>query len=121
MADLRFALRHLTKAPGYTLTAVVTLAVAIAANSAIFSAVYGVLLRPLPISDASRLVVVWDSDPVRGLPVIELSYRQVEKWAATGRVFERAAAVGASTWPVLLEHRGESTRLALGRSVRVFL
>ena len=113
MADLRFALRHLTKAPGYTLTAVVTLAVAIAANSAIFSAVYGVLLRPLPISDASRLVVIWDSDPVRGLPVIELSYRQVEKWAATGRVFERAAAVGASTWPVLLEHRGESTRLAL--------
>ena len=113
MADLRFALRYLLKSPGYTLAAVLTLAVAIGANSAIFSAVYGVLLRPLPIADAARLVVVWDSDPARSLPVIELSYRQVEKWAAAERVFERAAAVGASTWPVLLEQRGEATRLAL--------
>jgi predicted permease len=113
MGDLRFALRYLLKSPGYTLAAVLTLAVAIGANSAIFSAVYGVLLRPLPIADATRLVVVWDSDPARSLPVIELSYRQFEKWAATRHVFERAAAVGASTWPALLQHGGESTRLAL--------
>ena len=76
MSELRYALRYLRKSPGYTAAAVVTLAVAIAANSAIFSAVYGVLLRPLPIADASRLVMVWDSDPSRNLPVIELSYRQ---------------------------------------------
>jgi predicted permease len=110
---LRYALRYLRKSPGYTLAAVITLAVTIGANSAIFSAVYGVLLRPLPIADASRLVVVWDSDPSRNLPVIELSYRQYERWAAVDRVFERAAAFGASTWPAVLQQRGEPTRVAL--------
>ena len=113
MADLRFAIRYLRKSPGYTLAAILTLAVAIGANSAIFSAVYGVLLRPLPIADAGRLVMIWDSDPARNLPVIELSYRQFERWAAADRVFASAAAVGASTWPALLEDRGETTRLAL--------
>ena len=113
MPDLRYAFRYLWKSPGYTLAAVVTLAVAIGANSAIFSAVYGVLLRPLPIQDPSRLAMVWDSDPTRNIPVIELSYRQFERWAAADRVFERAAAVGASTWPIVLEQRGETTKLAL--------
>ena len=113
MRDVRLALRYLLKSPGYTLTAVVTLAVAIGANSAMFSAVYGVLLRPLPIADASRLIVVWDSDPSRSVPVIELSFRQFERWAAAPRVFEKAASFGASTWPILLEQNGETTRLAL--------
>src|SRR5688572_7789799 len=112
MANLRYACRYLWKSPGYTLAAVLTLAVAIGANSAIFSAVHAVLLRPLPITEASRLVVVWDSDAARNLPVIELSYRQYERWAAAGRIFERAAAVGASTWPTVLERNGESTRLS---------
>jgi putative ABC transport system permease protein len=113
MRDVRLALRYLLKSPGYTLTAVLTLAVAIGANSAIFSAVYGVLLKPLPIAGASRLVVIWDSDPSRSVPVIEVSYRQFERWAAAPRVFEKAAAFGASTWPTLLEQQGETTRLAL--------
>jgi predicted permease len=113
MRDVRLALRHLLKSPGYTLTAVLTLAVAIGANTAIFSAVYGVLLRPLPIVDPDRLIVVWDSDPSRSIPVGELSYRQFERWAAAPRVFEKAAAFGASTWPILLEQNGETTRLAL--------
>ena len=111
--QLRYAFRSLWKSPAFTLAAIATLAVAIGANSAIFSAVYAVLLRPLPIADASRLVVVWDSDPSHGLPVVELSYRQYERWAAVGRVFERAAAFGASTWPTVLERNGESTRLSL--------
>src|SRR5687767_1831142 len=113
MADLRYAFRYLWKSPGYTVAAVATLAVAIGANSAIFSAVHGVLLRPLPIAEPSRLVVVWDSDPSTGVPVMELSFRQFERWAAAGRVFERAAAVGATTWPAVLDRDGEATRLAL--------
>jgi len=113
MADLRYAIRYLARSPGYTLAAVATLAVAIGANGAIFSAVYGVLLKPLPIADASRLVVVWDSDPSRSVPVTEVSYRQYQRWAAAPRVFERAAAFGASTWPTVLEQRGEAARLAL--------
>jgi len=113
MRDVRLALRYLIKSPGYTAAAIVTLAIAIGANSAIFSAVYGVLIRPLPIREPSQLTMVWDADPGRSLPVIELSYRQFERWAAAPGVFENAAAIGASTWPILLEDRGESTRLSL--------
>ena len=113
MTELRYAIRSLRQSPGFTAAAVLTLAVAIGANSAIFSAVYFVLLRPLPIASPDRLIVLWDSHPARGIPVIELSYRQFERWAGASHVLESAAAVGATTWPVLLERRGETTRLAL--------
>jgi ABC-type lipoprotein release transport system permease subunit len=64
---MRLALRHLRKPPGYALAAIVTLALAIGASTAIFSAVYAVLLKPMPIHDPGQLVVGWGTPASSGL------------------------------------------------------
>src|SRR6186997_3021037 len=62
MNDLKFAFRQLLKNPGFTAVTVLTLALGIGANTAIFSAVDAVLIRPLPYADAGRLVMIWDDN-----------------------------------------------------------
>ncbi len=73
MSDLRYALRGLRRQPLFTLVAVLTLAVGIGANTAIFSLLYQVLLRPLPYANADRLVFVWNSYPLGNLPQASVS------------------------------------------------
>ncbi len=63
MNDLRFAFRQLLKSPAFTLVAILTLALGIGANSAIFSVIDAVLLRPLPFPNAPRLTMIWESAP----------------------------------------------------------
>ena len=73
MQDIRYAIRSLRKQPIFTLVAVLTLTLGIGANTAIFSLLYQVLLRPLPYAAADRLVFVWNSYPLMGLPQAAVS------------------------------------------------
>jgi predicted permease len=89
--DLRYALRTLGRSPGFTAIAVLTLALGIGANSAMFSVVEGVVLAPLPFPHPDRLVFLWESRP--GVSQIDVSYPNFEDWQRTSRSFERMSAL----------------------------
>jgi putative ABC transport system permease protein len=121
LADVRAALRNLRHEPGYTAAATLTLALTIGATTAIFSGVHKVLLDSAGIHDPQSLVMAWSRDVARQLGVVELSYRNVEDWAANSRSFASMAAVGSSTWPAILDGRGDPERRSLaGVSVSFF-
>jgi predicted permease len=84
--DVRLALRHLHRAPAFTAVAVLTLVLAIGANTAIFSAVSAVLLRPLPYPDADRLVPIWGK--LHDSPRVLLSYPDLLEYRARSRTLE---------------------------------
>jgi predicted permease len=73
MQDIRYAIRTLRKQPIFALVAVLTLTLGIGANTAIFSLLYQILLRPLPYPEAERLVFVWNSYPLMGLSQASVS------------------------------------------------
>jgi putative ABC transport system permease protein len=89
--DLRYGWRTLLKSPGFTAAALFTLALGIGANTAIFSVVYGILLRPLPFRDASQLVLLNETTPLVGN--VSVSYLNFQDWRAQSRTFSEMAAV----------------------------
>jgi putative ABC transport system permease protein len=110
LADIRLAIRHLRRAPGYAAAAVVTFALAIGANSAIFSAVNAVLLRPLPMDAPSRVAVVWQSGGI-GEDVVELTYRHLREWTSAGQTFTSAGVMASHNWSAVLTGRGDPARI----------
>jgi predicted permease len=90
--DLGFGLRQLRRNPGFTVVAVITLALGIGANTAIFSVVNGVLLRPLPYHDARRLVTVWEANPKQGYLQQAASPADFMDWKTQNQVFTGVAA-----------------------------
>ncbi|HEU5179436.1 MAG TPA: ABC transporter permease [Candidatus Polarisedimenticolia bacterium] len=90
--DLRFGARILRKSPGFTFLAILTLALGIGANTAVFSVVNTVLLRPLPFPGSERLVTFWQSYPQRGLATWRMSQANFLAYRQEMRSFEQLAA-----------------------------
>jgi len=89
--DIRFAVRVLRNSPGFTLVAILTLALGIGGNTAIFSYVDAVLLKPLPYDHPERICMVWEKPPGGGRNGIStLNYLD---WASQNSVFEYMAAL----------------------------
>jgi len=90
--DARYAIRVLLKNPGFTLVAAFALALGIGANTAIFSVVNAVMIRPLPYRDAGRLVMVWEANRNRGRLQNVVSPANFLDWQEQNDVFEGMAA-----------------------------
>jgi predicted permease len=90
--DLRYGLRLLRKSPGFTAVALLTLALGIGANTAMFSVVEGVLLAPLPYTHPDRLVVVWENN-LHFKQVVWPSYPNFKDWQRSARSFQQMAAI----------------------------
>jgi putative ABC transport system permease protein len=96
--DLRYALRMLVKNPGFTAVAVVALALGIGANTAIFSVVNTVLLRPLPYKDPERLVMVFEDSSRHGFPRDNPTAANYIDWRDQNHVFENIAAIAGGNF-----------------------
>jgi putative ABC transport system permease protein len=105
LRDLRFALRALRKSPTFTAVAVLTLALGIGANTAIFSVVYAVLLKPLPYSDANRLFTVFQQQTQGDKAQTGMSYANFADLSAQNRAFSEMAA--SQRHALTLTGRGE--------------
>ncbi|MGH9445934.1 MAG: ABC transporter permease, partial [Terriglobia bacterium] len=90
LQDLRYGLRMLARSPGFTAIAIITLALGIGANTAIFSVVEGVLLSPLPYAQPGRLVNIYESNP--HFNQMSVSYLNFKDWQRDARSFESMAA-----------------------------
>ena len=107
--DIRFGLRMLLKSPSISIVATIALALGIGANTAIFSVVNAVLLRPLPFPDPDSLVAVFETVPQRGLQRGSHSYPNFFDVRAQNTTFERMACYHSSNF--IMTGRGEPARL----------
>jgi putative ABC transport system permease protein len=109
--DLRYGIRMLVKSPGFTIIAVLALALGIGACTAIFSVVYAVLIRPLPYQDPDRLVILYETTPQMDTSV---AYPNFVDWRDNNNVFDQIAAFRRDSFN--LTGAGEAERLQ-GRMV----
>lgn len=101
-------MRQLARSPGFASMAILTLAIGIGANSAIFSIVEAVLLRPLPYKNPDRLVVIWQTDAAHhDSGAYFNAYREFEVWRQQSRSFEKLAALTWATGPWTLLWQGK--------------
>jgi hypothetical protein len=103
--DLRFGARMLVKNPGFTIIAIITLALGIGANTAIFSVINAVLLRSLPFTDEERLVMIWETHPA--IPRVGAPIPDFQDWRAQAQSFEEMAVHADRLWDAVLVGKGE--------------
>jgi putative ABC transport system permease protein len=92
LQDVRYGLRMLAKSPGFTAVAAITLGLGIGANTAMFSVLYGLVLRPLPYANSSRLVMLWDSNHKTGQKHITVMEGSFPILRSQAKSFEDMAA-----------------------------
>jgi predicted permease len=113
-ADMRFALRQLLKSPGFTLVALATLALGIGANTAIFSLVNSVILRPLPYPEPDRVVCVWNNNTREGISDDITSWPTFSDWRTQNNTF--SVMSGYSVGSLNLTGDGDPEQVAGGRA-----
>jgi predicted permease len=112
--DVRYSLRTLAKNPGFAAVAILTLALGIGANTAIFSVVNAVLLRPLPFQEPDRLVQIWHTPPQAsfpGIPTFAVSPANFLDWRSQSRSFEGMSAYGFGEYTITGTGRTEALRM----------
>src|SRR4051812_23087178 len=109
--DVRFAWRGLRRAPGFTLVAVLTLALGIGANTAIFSVVRAMLIAPLPFRDPSQLVFIWADLTVAGYPRAPLAAPELKDLRDRSTLFSGFGAIWATTAALTGDDHPEQLRV----------
>ena len=122
LQDVRFGLRMLRKSPGFLAVCVVALAFGIGVNTAMFSVLYSVVLKPFPFPQANRIVVGWKTDPARGVndaekDLVELSYLDWKDWRSRSKSFEDMAAMPTTTngYSYTMTGKGEPRQIESSR------
>ena len=112
MHDVRFALRTFLKTPGPILLAIFAIALGIGANTAIFSVVRAVLLKPPPYAAPDRLVALFEADTAAGTPRVDTALANYEEWRDRTQSFENVAA--SAYWIPALTGESETEQLLAG-------
>src|SRR5688572_17126910 len=119
MQDIRYGLRSLMRQPAFALVAVCSLALGIGANTAIFTLVNAVLLKPLEFAEPDRLVMIWEAAPEIGFPIGDAAVANYIDWKSQNTVFDDMAAVSFRSFNITGDGEPEKVQ-AYGATANFF-